>query len=358
MPRTGGRQKRVRGEFELTLIKNILEKKKNDGTPYSEKTVDTLVNNIQKLYRLMFGDKEIMTNLVWLENGKKVITFINSFQKSDKPYSYSTRWAFLQTIIISLHTLGYGEEHLKPYWEERDILRLQNDQMTAQGDVSGSNTQTNQVKVLQEQTEQDIFNMVDTMNAESFKDGELKNRKLFMISTIIAIHSEFPFRNDLADVKVIRKTGYEKKVKEGTDKLFNWLILDGKNYQFILNEYKTKNKHGIIVGDVETPRVTEQITRWIKFGHLGDTLADTYLFTNEQGRALTRNNISVLLTNETKKYTGGLPVSTTLLVKIFNDVPSDYKEITLEDVLKTKKKAYLRGHTIKTRMTHYIKKRS
>ena len=70
------------------------------------------------------------------------------------------------------------------------------------------------------------------------------------------------------------------------------------------------------------------------------------------------DNISVLLTNETKKYAGGNTISTTLLVKIFNDVPTDYKEITYDDVMKTKKLASLRGHSTKTRMTHYIKKRS
>jgi hypothetical protein len=184
-----------------------------------------------------------------------------------------------------------------------------------------------------------------------------------MIATIIAVHSEFPFRNDLADVKVIGKKRYEEKVKSGEDKLFNWLIIPSSvtptrtSYQFILNEYKTKAKYGMIIGDVETSLVKLQLTRWLRFGHFGDEMDDTYLFTNEEGRALTRNNISVLLTNETKKYTDGSPISTTLLVKIFNDVSQDYNEITLKDITKLKKKAYLRGHHIQTRITHYSKKR-
>ena len=357
MGRTGGRQKRIRGDFELSLHKSILDKKKNDGTAYSEKTIDTFVNNLQKLHRQIFGDEEIMTNLVWLEDADKVITFIQSFKNKGKEYSIATKWAFIQTIIVSLVTIGYEEEHLKPYWEERDKIILQRDQMTTQGDTSGTQTQTNQVKVLQEQTEQDIFDMVEKMNESSFKDGTLVNRKLFMIATIIAIHSEFPFRNDLADVKVISKKGYEEKVKSGEDKGFNWLILYDKNYQFVLNQYKTKAKYGMIIGDVETPLVKEQLTKWFRYGHFGDELEDTYLFTNEEGRALTRNNISVLLTNETKKYTGGDSISTTLLVKIFNDVSQDYNEITLKDVLKLKKKAYLRGHALQTRIFHYSKKR-
>jgi hypothetical protein len=364
MGRTGGRQKRVRGEFELSLHKSILEKKKNDGSAYSERTVDTLVNTLQKLYRQIFGDKEIMDNLTWLEDAEKVITFINSFKKDEKEYALATKWAFIQAIGVSMKTVGYGsdDENLEPfmklYNKENELLRLQKDQMTTQGDTSGTTTQTNQVKVLQEQTEQDIFDMVDKMNENSFKDGELVNRKLFMIATIIAIHSEFPFRNDLADVKVIGKKSYEEKVKSGEDKLFNWLILDKKNFSFVLNEFKTKRKYGMIFGDVETPFVKKQLKKWITYGQFGDEVNDTHLFSNEEGRALTRNNISVLLSTETKKYTGGNTISTTLLVKIFNDVPTDYKDITHEDVMKTKKKAHLRGHSTKTRMTHYIKKRS
>jgi hypothetical protein len=360
MARTGGRQKRVRGNYELALHKSILEKKKNDGTPYSERSVDTFVNNIQKLSRNFLGKDEVMTSLKWLEDSDKVITFIKTSKTNQGyPYSLQTQWAFIQAIIIGMNNESYTEEHLKPYWEERDILRAKQQVALEEKNTTGTNTSLNQLKVMSSTTEQDIFDMVDKMNEASFdKEGKLVNRKLFMIATIIAIHSEFPFRNDLADVKIIGKKRYEAKVKSGEDKGFNWLILDGKNYQFILNEYKTKAKYGMIVGDVETPLVKLQLTRWLKLGHMWEKdEEDTYLFSNEEGRALTRNNVSVLLTTETKKYTDGSPISTTLLVKIFNDVSQDYNEITLKDITKLKKKAYLRGHNVQTRITHYSKKR-
>jgi hypothetical protein len=358
MGRTGGRQKRTRGDYELALHKSISEKKKNDGTPYSERSVDTFVNNIQKLSRSFLGKDELMANLKWLEDSDKVITFIRTQKNSNGyPYSLQTQWALSQAIIIGMNNENYTEEHLKPYWDERDIIKAKLLVAVDSKDATGTNTSLNQLKVMSSTTEQDVFDMVDKMNETSFKDGKLVNRKLFMIATIIAIHSEFPFRNDLADVKVISKKGYEEKVKSKEDKLFNWLIIGNKEFQFVLNEYKTKAKYGMIIGDVETPLVNKQLTRWIKLGHFGDEIEDTYLFSNEEGRALTRNNISVLLTNETKKYTGGSPISTTLLVKIFNDVSQDYKEITLKDTTKLKKKAYLRGHALQTRITHYSKKR-
>jgi uncharacterized protein YgfB (UPF0149 family) len=101
MGRTGGRQKRVRGDFELSLHKSILEKKKNDGTAYSERTVDTIVNNLQKLHRQIFGDEEIMTNLVWLEDADKVITFIQSF-KNKGNYSFTSHYGVRRRTPITL----------------------------------------------------------------------------------------------------------------------------------------------------------------------------------------------------------------------------------------------------------------
>ena len=70
MGRTGGRQKRERSSFEIQLKKDILSKKRNDGTPYSEKSVDTFVNNIVKISPHFLGKAEIMVNLKWLEDAK------------------------------------------------------------------------------------------------------------------------------------------------------------------------------------------------------------------------------------------------------------------------------------------------
>jgi len=363
--KTGGRQKRVRSDYELQLHKNITEHKRIDGPPYSPKTVDIYVNNIEKLSRNFLGKDETMSDLKWLEQGKNVITFLDTTTTNQgNKYSLETKLSKIASLVIGLQSEGYGVSEddpiLKPYYDKMKSLRPHRSLAGSQKYTSGTTTSNNQIKVLKSVKEQDIFNMVDKMNEEAFKGKELVNRKLFMIATIIAVHSELPFRNDLADVKIIGKKKYEDKVKSGENKGFNWLILDKKKgryygFQFVLNEFKTKTRYGMIIGDVETPLVKEQLHRWIKFGHFGDEVEDTYLFSNEEGRALTRNNISVLLTNETKKYTGGSPISTTLLAKIFNDTPQDYKKITHADVLKMENKSYLRGHTPMERIFHYSK---
>jgi hypothetical protein len=373
--KTGGRKKRVRSDYELQLHKNITERKRIDGTPYSPSAVDNYVNNLEKLSRSFVGKDETMSDLKWLEEGKDVITFLDTTTTNQgNNYSVETKLSICQAILVGLKTEGYGsdDENLEPfmklYYDKRALLKTQKEGMIAQNDTSGTITSKNSLKVMNEVEEKDIFTMIDRMNKDAFKDGELVNRKVFMIATLLAVHTEFPFRNDLADVKIIGRKLYEEKVKSGEDKETNWLLLDKKDFRFILNNFKTKSlkpdnykqRYDVIVGDVESPLVKTQLNRWIKLGHVGDEINDTFLLSNEDGRKLTRNNISVLLTNETpkEKYGNKGRISTTLLVKIFNDLPQDYRDIKPEDIVKMKKKAYLRGHKTSTRIGIYAKKRS
>lgn len=371
--KTGGRKKRVRTEYEVQLHKSIMEKKRFDGQHYKEDSVTTYVNNIEKLSRNFLEKSEVMVDLKWLEDGEKVLDFLDTaLTNQGYKYSLDSKWSTMQAIIVGLRTEGYGadDENLEPfmklYTDQRDLLKAQKLDRIAHSKSTGSTTEKNSLQVMDEVEEKDVLDMIDTMNTKSFKDGKLVNRKLFMIATILSVHTEFPFRNDLADIKIIGKKLYETKVKSGEDKSNNWIILDGKGFKFVLNEFKTKaltpdkskQRYDVIVGEVETPLVKEQLNRWIKWGHIGDEVQDTYLLSNEDGRKLTRNNISVLLTNETQKYGTKGRISTTLLVKIFNDLPEDYKDVTHEDLIKLKKKAYLRGHKTSTRIGIYAKKRS
>ena len=196
-----------------------------------------------------------------------------------------------------------------------------------------------------------IHKMIKDMVSNSYKDGELVNRKLLMIATIIKLHTEFPWRNDLADVIYETEQNYQQQVKDGTDKNHNWLIKKGKDYIFILNLFKTKRKYIKIIAPVEDVAVRKQLKIWLV---MGEVELGSHLFTWDDKKPITRNNISVLLTNETKKYVG-LPISTTLLVKIFNDMPTNYKDLTQEDIAKHKKLAMLRGHDVLTRFTIYKK---
>ena len=210
----------------------------------------------------------------------------------------------------------------------------------------------NQSNVLNTITQEDIFKMIDTMNSKSYAEGVIYNHKLFMIATMFMIHTEFPFRNDLADVRFTTPAKYKQEVKNGTDTQFNWLILETKKKMtFVMNVYKTKNKYGKIVAPVESKRVLDQVNNWIESGRHPSGI--DYLFTWwDTGRPLSRNNVSVLLSTESIKYLGS-PVSTTLMAKIFNETPSDYKQMSPDEKTELLKKSYLRGHAPSTHFTIY-----
>lgn len=350
MGRTGGRQKRERSSFEIQLKKDILSKKRNDGTPYSEKSVDTFVNNIVKISSSFLGKAEVLVNLKWLEDSKKVINWLNTTNtRQGYPYSLQSKLSIYQSIIIGMNTMGYGEQHLSPYWTERD--NLGKEQVVAVHKHHSFNTPTakNQKAVLDGVSKEDIFDLIDKLRLEAFNDEfDLINRKKLMIATILAIHTEFPFRNDLADMKVISEDNYEDLVETGDDKLFNWLVIVRKDdYKFVLNKFKTQRKYGMIVGEVENDVTISTLNLWLNEGQKGE-----YLFSKDEDQPLTRNNISVLLSTETKKYFK-LPISTTILAKVFNEALGSYTEMTPEKINKIHKQAYLRGHAVATRITHY-----
>jgi hypothetical protein len=294
-----------------------------------------------------------------LEDPKKVEIHMDT-AKTHQGYLYSlsTKMAMYNAIVVSLKSKGYiydddDDNLVKIYTERRNKFGEEAKIISVNptDNHHDTNVGDNQKKVLMDIKPKDILTMVDEMNSNSFKDGNLINRKLFMIATMFKIHSEFPFRNDVADVKVIYPKTYEKIVKEGNDKQFNWLII-GKEYTFILNKFKTQNKYGTIVAKVEDKSVKSQLKKWIVNG-LGDVIDNQYLFTNND-EPLTRNHVSVLLSNESaKKEYLGMKVSTTLLAKIFNETPDNYKTMTEGEKETLSKMAGLRGHSVFTHFTVY-----
>jgi hypothetical protein len=353
-PIGSGRKKRVRSDYENELESMIRDKKKLDGTPYSEQSILTFINGIVKLGHNFLGKAEIMVNLKWLEDPQKIINHIDTTLNSNGyKYSLASKLAFYQTIIICLNATGIEDVNiLKPYWEERDTINLARHAHYDEKKAFDTTNGKNQEDVLNEIKPDDVIKMIDNMDELSFNDKkELSNRKLFMISTIIRLHTEFPWRNDLADVKFVYLKTYNQKVKDGVDKDFNWLVFEPKQYTFIINSFKTNKKYKQIIAPVEHDDVKKGLKRWMIHG-MPDELDDQYLFTWHENEKLTRNNISVILSAETRKFLKK-PISTTLLCKIFDETKANVEDMTVEDFQKLKKQAYLRGHHPNTRITIY-----
>jgi hypothetical protein len=355
MVRTGGRQKRIRTDFEIRLRKDILDKKRNDGTPYSEKSVDNFIDNIFKISKNFLKEDEPMVNLKWAEDSKKMIHFVNTTKtRTGKEYSIQSKLCIYQAIIVCMNTMGYDETHLKPYWSERDYQRVLHDDKIKNKISTNTITAQNQDGIMDTITTKDLTLLKVKLYSESVDGDELMNRNKLMLATMLQIHEEFPFRNDLADVKVLySKKEYEDLVKTGEDKFHNWLIKDKGEYTFILNKFKTQKKYNMIIGEVETDSTKHLLNEWLR---LNDIKTGEFLFSKDGGKQLTRNYISVFLSTETKKYFK-LPISTTMLAKLYNVGNEEYSELTREMVSKMEKQAYLRGHNIQTRMTHYTRRK-
>ena len=352
-PVGSGRKKRSRGIYEMELEGMLREKKKMNGEPYSEQSIKSFINSVVKLSSIFLGKAEVMVNLQWLEDTKKIIHFVeNTENEQHYKYSLASKLAFYQSIIICLGATGMTEQTiLQPYWEQRDMINLA--RMTHYNEKKSFDTTNgkNQTNVLNDISPADIHAMVANMDTLSFNDDkELINRKLFMISQIIKLHTQFPWRNDLADVKVVYSKTYEKKVKDGTDKDFNWLILD-KQYTFVINHFKTSKKYHKIIAKVENIDLKRSLKQWLLVG-MPEEVDDQYLFTWDDGRQLSRNNISVLLSAETKKFLKK-SISTTLLCKIFDETPGNIEDMTIEQYNKLKEQSRIRGHDPKTRISIY-----
>jgi ribosomal protein S8E len=358
--KTGGRKKRERTQFEEQLTITLREKKRNDGRPYSEKTIETHVINLYKLSKAFMGKDEVMNDLTWLYDTDKVNDWIATAKNHNGyEYSVSSKLSFYQAIISCLNTENAEQDVLEPYWVERNKLVVIKKGVASSDDTHhDTTTGQNQKEVIATITPDMIHSTIHKMVVDSFKDGELVNYTLLMVATILKIHTVFPWRNDLADVVYVDEKMYKERVDAGQDKEFNWLVKRKVGLYFVLNNFKTakvKDKatgnlaYDKIIGIVEDKQVEQMLRTWIL---ASDVSFGDHLLRWEDGRPITRNNISVYLSNETKKYLGH-PVSTTLLVKIFNDMPRNFLDMSREDLQKHEKLAALRGHTLLTRFGIY-----
>jgi len=143
-----------------------------------------------------------------------------------------------------------------------------------------------------------------------------KEKKLLMVYVILSILIENPMRNDLSQMKIIGKKGYNSlsdKQKQDT----NYLVIEKGSLKFILNDYKTSKKYKEKIITISKPleKIIRMYMRINKLG-TGDTLFP-----------ISRNGISQLLIKTSKKYIGK-NISTTIIRKIVaSDLLKDVKEI-------------------------------
>ena len=301
--------------------------------PNSIKQYETHLNKLKKLFDTDDFD--------FLSNPKKVMEKLQ-----DK--HYTSKRNTLNAVIIFLMALNHDEKYndlIDSYQKIRDELNDKYLEDQQSGKISEK--QKNNFAELSE-----IMSMINTMKKEIVKQNLRnketltgKEKELLMVYTIFSFLVKYPLRNDLAGMKYISKTNYNK-LTEDNKKENNYLVKNKNKLMMILNQYKTSKKYGEKVIEI-SPEVSKVLRMYIR---LTDKKVGEVLFTNSRGNPITRNGISQLLLKTSKNYLDK-NISTTMMRKIvvsdkFADIKEEQKE--LADVM---------GHDVGTQNLVYVKEK-
>ena len=314
-------------------ITEEIQKSRPNLKPNSIKQYETHLNKLKKLF-----DTD---NYDFLSVPKDVM------EKLDDKH-YTSKRNTLNAVIILLLALDIDDkfsELIEEYQKIRDGLNdkyLEDQQSGKISDKQKDNfVEFIELKKMTAQMFREIRDK-DLKKKETLKPSD---KELMVVFTIFSFLSQYPLRNDLAGMKYISKTDYNK-LTDDDKKNGNFLVKQKNKLMIILNEYKTSRRYGEKIIELNW-----EITKIMKFyirvmnKEIGDVL-----FTNSRGNPITRNGISQLLIKTSKKYLGK-SISTTMIRKIvvsdkFADIKKEQAE--LADVM---------GHDVGTQNAVYVKEK-
>ena len=310
-----------------------IQKSRPNLKPNSIKQYETHLNKLKKLF-----DTD---NYDFLSKPKDVM------EKLDDKH-YTSKRNTLNAVIILLLALDIDDkfsELIEEYQKIRDGLNdkyLEDQQSGKISDKQKDNfVEFIELKKMTAQMFREIRDK-DLKKKETLKPSD---KELMVVFTIFSFLSQYPLRNDLAGMKYISKTDYNK-LTDDDKKNGNFLVKQKNKLMIILNEYKTSKKYGEKIIELNW-----EITKIMKFYiRVMDKEIGDVLFTNSRGNPITRNGISQLLIKTSKKYLGK-SISTTMIRKIvvsdkFADIKKEQAE--LADVM---------GHDVGTQNAVYVKEK-
>jgi len=262
---------------------------------------------------------------------------VSKIEKSLNTKHYTTQRNYYNSIIVLLDAMGGKEDIIEQYTTIRDKLNEQYIEENNTGKISEKQKDNFVDREV-------IITMLKKMEKE-IRDQKLKkkdvlnnfDKELFTVYTIYSLLLHLPIRNDMANMKYVKKSG----VKEDE---FNYLVKDKNKMYIILNNYKTNKTFGQKELTVP-PQLKKVFNMYIKYmkKDFGDTL-----FVSSRNNPLNRNQISQLLLKTSQKYLNK-NISTTMMRKI---VLSDKFAESNED---KKKMANIAGHSVSTMDMSYVK---
>jgi hypothetical protein len=312
------------------IRKNIISFGEKRGRPYADSSISTYLRNIGKIYQKIHPEKE-MSDMNWAND-------IGAVDKAIADFKPTTQRNYYNSIIIGMMALDNNDSIRKVYEGKRDILNAEYEKTKGQPTAS-------QAKVMESVNKQTILDMLETT-----KDKVKENRMDHIAWMMFKIHTDLPFRNELSRIRILREAQYEKEA----DKTENYLLVGPKsNMRFIMNQGKTSAKYGPRNINISED-LRSNILDYLKHTDLFKRkyVEPTYLFSWATGKPLSRNDVSHLLSNFSNKNIGH-SVSTTLMAKLFNNIPENVNEATEDEIKAVQEKALARGHSVKVKASIY-----
>lgn len=175
-----------------------------------------------------------------------------------------------------------------------------------------------------------INDLLDKVKKDGLQKKEKLNRTEYVLLqkyVILSFYQVFPFRNDVADMKIINQKEYD----DLKDKKNNYFVIDGKNYKIHLNAFKNVSRIGSKVFNIPL-KLVKIVKLWLKHNKSG------FLFTIGNGRdPLTPNGVTKLLNSIFTKACDGKKISSSMLRHI--SITEKLKnEPTIEEMKEEEKK--------------------
>ncbi len=331
--------------MEQIIKQSILDFGEKRGKPYSVNTIKIYISNIRNLFLMCQGDGKTFDNLDWLSDFKMVEECV----KHLKP---TTQRNYYNSVLVALHSQVPKNDMLIKYYEgKRDVLNF-----NAGRQMAKSGLTENQKKTMDKVSKNNIDALLLSLDPVKIKH----NHNDLMMYLVLQCHRLYPLRNELADMKFIKRRQWQTITKEAQNET-NWCMIDatGKTAIFILNKYKTSKIHGRKT--IQIDRTIMPIIRlWLRSRDIdipeikGEFMPPFLSYSN--GNPLTRNSLSHKLGEFTKTHLGS-SVSTTLLAKYYSHRIEDWDNATDEDIEKAQQQADIRGHSLSTHLTNYTLKK-
>jgi len=338
--------------------------------PFTEGTMKTYMSNLRLAHEIVVVKWGIAEDgegfMDWAKDSQMVFKAFKSEKKStDNPNGKTpkTLLNYNASIVNALQVLDYPKEFVKPYQLYRETIEA--------GFPSGGLTDTQKV-VMSKVSKEDILGF---LKSDLYNDAPYDK----MMKLILLIHVHYPFRNELADMKWILRTDYVTLSKKQQEEN-NWITIGNFNYKtkqhklaFVKTKYKTSKTYGTRQWNV-IPEVADaiydlnEVDKFIpnfnenaRYQNL--ILTGQYMFKTKSflpsmshnGQTdvpFSRNMLSRHLGAFTKIHLGE-SISTTLMAKYFGTKAKDPLHPTPEEMKAIIREADIRGHSIKTKLTHY-----